>query len=202
MEKLRVRRQVEKTVLIHNTLANAAFYFKTRIEERLKTGDREGIAFEYMSCLLMLAFTVEAHINFLGYSLIKDWNEWKPFNVKVDDVLAHLKITADRSTRPYSVVSKLKKFRDTIAHGKPEQTSKDEIIEATAEELDQRADLRAGWEEAIAHDAVFQAHEDVDAIWKELLEKSGLSIFDTMTHGSASITLIEKIPAPTPQAAQ
>jgi hypothetical protein len=37
------------------------------------------------------------------------------------------------------------------------------------------------------------AYDDVETIWKELLEQSKLSIFDTMTSGEGGITFIEKV---------
>ena len=75
---------------MHNDLSNAAFHFKEQIERKLNTDDRKGIAFEYMACLVMLAFTFEAKINFLGHKLIKPWKERQPFNDKISEVLKHL----------------------------------------------------------------------------------------------------------------
>jgi hypothetical protein len=48
---------------------------KTAIETKVAANDWKGIAFDYMACLLMLAFTFEATINFLGSKLKADkWN--------------------------------------------------------------------------------------------------------------------------------
>src|SRR5262245_16328299 len=111
LRKLRVRRQRKRNILIHNHLFNAALYFKNRIEERLNRDD--GIAFGYMACLVMLAFTIEAHINFLGYTLIPTWKEFRRFDEKLNDVLTRLQLSPDMSSRPYASINILKNFRDT-----------------------------------------------------------------------------------------
>jgi hypothetical protein len=74
MEKICARVHGKKNIYIHNDLSNAAFHFKTSVEEKLK-GDRTGIAFHSLACLVMTAFTFEAEMNFLGAKLIDGWNE-------------------------------------------------------------------------------------------------------------------------------
>jgi hypothetical protein len=37
------------------------------------------------------------------------------------------------------------------------------------------------------HDSVFNVYDDIDAIWKELLEKSGIEVFETLTHGTGEL---------------
>jgi hypothetical protein len=34
----------------------------------------------------------------------------------------------------------------------------------------------------------------LDALWKLMIEKSGINVFETMTHGEGSITFIEHVP--------
>ena len=38
-----------------------------------------------------------------------------------------------------------------------------------------------------------EAYDDVEQIWKELLAKSGLAIFDTLTHGGSHMSFIEQV---------
>jgi hypothetical protein len=75
MEKRLARHKGYKNVYVHNDLAGAAYHFKGVIESKLAANDRKGIAYDYMACLLMLAFTFEAQINFLGLKLISNWKE-------------------------------------------------------------------------------------------------------------------------------
>jgi len=192
MEKIRARVQGKKNIYIHNDLSNASFHFKTSVEEKLK-GDRTGIAFHCLACLVMTAFTFEAKINFLGAKLIKEWKERQPFDDKVKDVLAHLKIMPDWNKRPYSSITTLQEFRNSVAHGKPVEIQYDETVVVPADELDRRVDLSGEWQKACAPDAVAAAYDDVETIWKELLKQSKLSIFDTMTSGEGGITFIEKV---------
>ena len=138
MEKIRARHQGKKNIYVHNDLSNAAHHFKTQIEAKIKSGDRTGITFEYMACLIILAFTFEAKINFLGHKLVARWNERQSFNDKVTEVLNHLKINPDWTVRPYSSISTLKKFRDSIVHGKPIETTSDKETVLSAEEIDRR----------------------------------------------------------------
>jgi hypothetical protein len=122
MTKAKVHLEAHHHFYIHNDIGNAAFYFKTRVEERIAKGDRDGIGFEIMAGLTLLAFEVEARFNFLGAKLIADWNERKPLMEKIKKVCAHLGGTPDFSARPYWSVTKLKDFRDTLAHGKPQES--------------------------------------------------------------------------------
>lgn len=192
MEKIKVKRQRKKQFYIHNDLANAAYHTKLTIEEKVKTGGA-GITLDCMSCLVMLAFTVEAKINFLGSKLIPDWKERQPFDDKLKAVFECLGVKDDASERPFSSIHELKKFRDSIAHGKPLEVESEEVVTGTAEEIDNLPDLTSEWQEFSKPENVFKISDDVDTFWKLLLKRSGLNIFDTLSGGSTSLTFIEKI---------
>ena len=146
-----------------------------------------------MASWTLLAFEIEARFNFLGAKLIQGWNEHQPLKVKVKKVCRHLGVAPDFSARPYSSVSKLKAFRDTLAHGKPEDKYFDEEVVATAEELEAMGILHADWESYIDQSFLQEAYDDVEQIWKELLAKSGFAVFDTLTHGGSHMSFIEQI---------
>ena len=85
---IRVRLEQHRHFYIHNDIANGALYFKTKIDERMANADRDGIAFDIMACLTLLAFEVEAKINFLGFKLrAAEWRERAPALEKVQTVL-------------------------------------------------------------------------------------------------------------------
>jgi len=193
MEKIRGRSQGKRYIYIHNDLANAAFHFKSVIEARLEKDDRNGITFDCMACLVMCAFSFEAYINFLGSKLIAEWNERQSFDMKVGQVLDRLQIKPDWDKRPYSAINRVKEFRDFVAHGKPDEEEYDKIVEIAGDGSDARPDLRGKWEAICATDSVFEIYEDIDVIWKELIGKSGLSVYDTLTHGEGGLTFMEKI---------
>ena len=104
MEKRLAKHKGYKYDYVHNDLAGAAYHFKVTIESKIAANNRKGIAFDYMACLLMLAFTFEAQINFLGYKLIQNWKERQPFDKKVEDVLNHLSVGPNWTLRPYSSI--------------------------------------------------------------------------------------------------
>jgi hypothetical protein len=193
MDKMKVRLKAHRHIYIHNDIGNAAFYFKNRVEVRAAKGDRDGIGLEIMAGLTLLAFEIEARFNFLGAKLIQNWNEHMPALVKVKKVCKHLGVTPDFAARPYLSVTKLKDFRDTLAHGKPEDKYLDEEVVATAEELEAMGILHADWQSYLNEAFLQEAYEDAELIWKDLLAKSGLTIFDTMTHGGSQMSFIEDI---------
>jgi hypothetical protein len=187
MEKRLARHKGYKNVYVHNDLEGAAYHFKGVIESKLAAKDRKGIAYDYMACLLMLTFTFEARINFLGLKLISNWKERQPFNDKVEEVLKHLGLAPNRTTRPWIAIPRLKAFRDNLAHGKPDETEFDEVINVPNGAVEGPINLNAGWLKYCDHDSVFNAYDDIDAIWKQLLEKSGIEVFETLTHGAGEL---------------
>lgn len=194
MDKYRIRRQLRKNIYIHNDLSNAAFHFKKSVDSRLKEENREGIAFEVMACLSMLAFSFEARVNFLGSKLFQEeWKERQAFHNKLGQVLNELKLDLSEDKRPYTSIEKLKTFRDSIAHGKPSLIEVDEVVEVGEDELEDVVDLSAGWEDFCSEAVMYEIYDDVKEIWQLMLSKSGLELFETITHGSGGITLIEKI---------
>lgn len=196
MDEITVRHKGEKNIYIHNDLSGAAAHAKGTIEAKLKTDDRKGIAFDYMSCLMMLAFTFEAQINFMGLKLLGDkWNERDPSPDKVKTVFAALKLNLDENNRPYSSISTLRKFRNDIAHGKPVEIKFDVVRSMPREEVDRAIDLNSDWVKLCNSDTVFSIYDDMDAVWKELLTASGLALYETLTHGSSGFKLESTIDA-------
>jgi len=61
--KIRARHHGNKNIYVHNDLSNAAFNFKKIIETKVKASEMEGIAFDCMACLLMLAGNCGANTN-------------------------------------------------------------------------------------------------------------------------------------------
>jgi hypothetical protein len=124
----------------------------------------------------MCAFSFEAYINFLGDKLIENWDGWQRFDNKLKQVLKRLGVTPDQNKRPYSAIKRLKAFRDSMAHGKPDEEEYDEIVEIAGDGSDARPDLGGTWVANLRHELSFEIYEDIDAIWKEFIAKSGLSV--------------------------
>jgi putative transposase len=72
-----------------------------------------------MACLTMIAFAIEANVNFIGSEVMNPWDEALPTKEKIKMISQKLGFAADFGKRPYQTVTELKQFRDALAHGKP-----------------------------------------------------------------------------------
>ena len=193
MPRIRVRVQGERHFFVHNDLLNGAYHFKQRIDDRLARNDRSGISFDILAELILLAFAIEAQINFWGTKLhVPKWKEWDHFDDKRRLLFRHLQLKPDMQKRPYSVIEKLKKLRDSMAHGKPQFVEIDELREIDQDD-DPVPNIQAEWVVQCNESFAREAYEDVRQIWDEMLEKSKLVLFFTVSGGSHSIKFIEKL---------
>lgn len=160
----------------HNDLLNLAFYHHETINDKVKRGTPDALALDCMSCIVALAFSVEALINFIGSVRVNGWQEHRPFSEKIKAVSEALGVVFDTVTEPYATVATLKKIRDQIAHGQP--------IEKTAR-VSSKADLKQAmktpWDDYLKPAFCNKAYEAVQAFENELLERSGIPIGKTIT---------------------
>jgi hypothetical protein len=181
-------------IRIHNDLANAAFFYKNIIEDKQKNGG-EGITFDCIVCATMLAFTWEAYLNFFGSELLKcTWNEMEALDVKETQVLERLSITPDWGRQPYSSVRTLTKIRNWLAHGKTiEKTITRKVIQGVETVTARKIDLSGDWRKLCTPVIVLRAHDDLDGIFKQMLEASGIALMDTLSQGDGTVTFTEVI---------
>ncbi|WP_350298129.1 DNA-processing protein DprA [Pseudomonas putida] len=189
--RLQVHKSGKKKIHIHNDISSTAHHLKARIEEMEVAGNRHGIALDITACLVMLAFTFESRMNFIGEQKISGFKERRWFAKKLEDVLKVLGISPDFSVRPYSSIKQLKDFRDTIAHGKPDSIDIDEVVGYDPGSNYQDFDLRGDWEKFLTIDFMRQCSDDIDQIWKEWIATAGIELHQTLTYGEFSVTLIE-----------
>jgi len=189
----------ERWVYVHNDLSNAAYHFEEIIKKKLENGDK-GVLIDGMACATLIAFTFEANINFMGFKLneagkLPSWKERENFPVKLKMVFGALGIPIEKDKRPLKSMERMKNLRDLVAHGKPVYEKTEEIMVATPEEVDLAAasNLAAGWEVDCKPDVVFECREDLETLWKLMVEKSGIEFFDTMTHGQGGIDFIAHV---------
>ncbi|MCK1283928.1 hypothetical protein IVB41_08250 [Bradyrhizobium sp. 44] len=139
----------------------------------------------------MIAFAFEAHLNFFGAKLIDPWNERQRVNEKIKQVFGALEFSPDWQSRPFKGVQAMKELRDIFAHGKPATFEMDEVVEAEAGELDgKRYNLGPAWETLCMPVHVLDAYEDLVAVWKIMLARSGMAEFDAMDHGEGGVTYL------------
>lgn len=181
--------QGHRKLYIHNVLDQGADNAKTDIEKKLAAGDRTGIGFDYMTCGLMLAFTFEAQLNFMGQRFVKPWHEFERWKGKAEKVFKALSIDCDWSKRPFLSLERMKTFRDTIAHGKPFEQNMDEEVEAgSVEEVRKMYNFTQAWETMMTHDQIMEAYNDTDEAWKLMFQKSGLNVLETLDEVNTIIT--------------
>jgi hypothetical protein len=192
-EKFVAKIRKDMRIYIHNDLMNAADVLKGKIDERSKKGERDGIGWEIMACLTIIAFAFEAQMNFLGFKLIQNWEERKPYLLKFERVAKQVSVKVDYGSRPHSTVKELKDFRDTLAHGKPKEIKVEREDVITREELERRDLLKAEWQDSLTEEFLARAYDDMEDIWREFLERSGLSVIDTITSGERAVQVIEPV---------
>jgi hypothetical protein len=195
-ETPKARIQTDAKIYIHNDLSQGATHFDEAIKEKLKRGDRNGIGFDGMACALMIAFAFEANLNFMGNKLFQNgkltaWDEMAKLSKKRDKVFKAIGMAVEDDKRPLSSMMRMKKLRDTLAHGKPAEFKTEEEKEGTREELTRGSVLAADWQEEIKPEIVAECLADLDDLWKQMVVASGIPVIETITQGEKAVTFSE-----------
>jgi hypothetical protein len=195
-ETLKARIKTDAKIYIHNDLSQGATHFDQVIKEKLRKGDRDGIGFDGMACALMIAFAFEANLNFMGNKLFQNgkitaWDEMAKFTKKRDKVFKAIGVPVEEDKRPLSSMMRMKKLRDTLAHGKPAEFKTEEEKEGTREELTKGSVLAADWQEEIKPEVVAECLTDLDDLWKQMVIASGIPVIETITQGEKTVTFTE-----------
>lgn len=135
----------------------------------------EGSAHQFRASLVFRAFSLEALVNWLGQHLIPHWKyleRLKP-REKLDLLCDLLHVKPDYGSRPWQIVNELFRFRNALAHGKPEALSHESLEEMDAF-LDRRAGdfLRTEWEQFCTEQNAAKAREDVYEIGSLLFKEA------------------------------
>jgi hypothetical protein len=79
-----------------------------------------GSHYTELSSLVMRAFALEAFLNHMGEGVLQLWKrkDRRSVREKLENVTSHLGLSMDPLVRPYSTVTGLIKFRNTLAHGR------------------------------------------------------------------------------------
>ena len=185
--------QETASVNIHNDVANAAFWFKNNIADKRENGGA-GIMMDCRACAVMLAFTWEAYLNYFGSELIDDWDDMAALEDKEDKVLGTLGIQADWGKQPYSSVRALTKVRNWLAHGKPFEKTITKVVVIGVEKVVRRdIDLSGKWQGLCTPAILLRAHDDLDVIFRQMLEASGIALIDTLSSGEGRISFDEVV---------
>ena len=100
-----------------------------------------------MASLVFCAFSIEAKINFIGWKVLENgWPDRTNFREKVDLLRKFLGVELDWGVRPLQTLGQLKRFRDTLAHGKPEIIDHRFVVNVEPEIWDA---LKSQWEQSV-----------------------------------------------------
>jgi len=160
----------------HNDLLNLAHYHHQIINRKVNESIEDAVALDCMSCIVALAFSVEALINFIGSKCVSDWKERRPFPEKIKAVMKALSLCYDESIEPYQTVATLKNIRDQIAHGQP--IEKTAHVSSTA---DLKEVMKTAWDSYLTPAFCNLAYMRVQDFERKVLERSGIPIEATIT---------------------
>jgi hypothetical protein len=193
MAKVRARVTGHRRLYIHNTLEGAAHFIKGVIEKKIEEGRRDGLGFDYMTYGVMLAFSFEAKLNFIGAKYAKPWNESMRWKAKANHVFKAIGIEPDWAKRPYASLEKMKVFRDTIAHGKPFEEDLDYEITGEEDEIRSSLNLRQAWEAMVTHEEVMQSYDDTEQVWQDMIAKSQIDVHELLDQAELGIKILQRL---------
>lgn len=160
----------------HNDLLNLAYYQKSVIEKKLNEGIQDALSLDCMACLISVAFSVEALINFVGSWKVDNWNERWCYQIKVTRVCESVGLQFDRTQEPYARLWELKELRDQLAHSEPIETN---ATVRNCEEL--REVMQCPWDQILNPDYVFGSYDAVKEFRRLLFEHGNIALGQTVT---------------------
>ncbi|MGB3387914.1 MAG: hypothetical protein WBA88_08050 [Pseudaminobacter sp.] len=147
-----------------------------------------------MAALTMTAFAYEAYLNFIGNAVIEHWDERQSLWKKERQIVESLGLQWKENERPRSTTRELRDFRDVLAHGKPVLTKQKQEAEGTDSELQTLLrNYKPEWEAKLDPDFVNRAYEDVEVMWRPMLEAGQINVIETISHGSRTITFLAHV---------
>ncbi|EHZ2903907.1 hypothetical protein M5225_004634 [Vibrio vulnificus] len=160
----------------HNDLMNLAHFQLKTIRTKIANEDSDGIKLDCLSCLISLAFSVEALVNFVGHKKLDKWKEFDKYINKITKVCAKAGVEFDKNVGIYSKLWQLKTLRDEVAHGKPIEI---ETKVATREEL--REKMSCPWDVSLTPENVESMFVAVKDFEKLLFKNCQINIGETLT---------------------
>lgn len=133
-EKKTKKVKVKRGIFEHNFLSSIAINQLSRAKE-----EEDGHKFRWLiPSMAFSVFRVEALCNIYGSQLFPHWDHFEStsFIGKIAMISEFLKIEVDFSKQPWQDLDKMKIFRNTLAHAKPQSVSEvHEIPEGVSEKL-------------------------------------------------------------------
>lgn len=160
----------------HNDLLNLAHYQRETINNKLAAGIEDAISLDCLSCIISMAFAVEALVNVVGHQKVRGWQERRPYRLKIEEVCKTAGFDFDEIVEPFSTVWQLKETRDMIAHGQPYEGN---FTVRTREEL--HAAMECPWDRHLSPEYINYAYEKVKEFEHRLFDGARISLASTIT---------------------
>jgi hypothetical protein len=167
----------------HNNLETLAHYHVDVINQKLASGDHEGITLDCTSAIIAMAFGVEAVMNYVGAKKLQNWKERSPFKTKVAALEIELGFKFDIAVEPYKTISLLKEARDTMAHGQPIEFQVSVPSRAQISKV-----MGPSWASATEPQVVLAAYEQVKQFKKRLFGLAGIKLGASLTSAAGGGT--------------
>jgi hypothetical protein len=166
----------------------------------LKAGadNKKGSAWQFLSSVMLTAFTFEAYLNHAGAATFRCWPDIDqlPPRSKLQLLCEELGVNFPDGygARPLQTISVLLNFRNTLAHGRSVEIEATPLLRTTENyHAAYREELLTDWESLI-QDEVFavRAREDVRAVLEHIHEarrddKEHLFTFGLGLHGASVV---------------
>lgn len=165
----------------HNDLLNLAHYQREVINDKVAQGVEDAISLDCLSCIISMAFSVEAIVNFVGHQKVHGWRERRPYRDKVNEVCEVAGLVFDETAEPFSTVWQLKETRDMIAHGQPFEGN---VNVRTREEL--HTTMECPWDQHLTPEYINSAYEQLKEFERSLFEGAGILPVFTLTSSVGS----------------
>lgn len=129
----KLKRIQERQFSAHHMLIRAASIANERAKKR-----EPGWMFDELSAMTFSALAVEALCNSIGDKIVSDWDDFESAspNAKLRLLAERLGIKYNKDEEPWATARQLVKFRNLVAHAKPQVIVEEEIM--TQEQYDKR----------------------------------------------------------------
>ncbi|EJB8544229.1 TPA: hypothetical protein ACF5B0_004686 [Vibrio parahaemolyticus] len=166
----------------HQTLQSLALVNHELLTDKLTAGDEADLDYYCINSIVSLAFSVEAILNFVGGKKVSGWKERQNWHQKLDKIYKAINEPLDFETEPLMSILKLKDIRNEIAHSKPV-----EVVKSASNHTEAKLNMKAEWELLLDPSFALHAYEQVDTFYHYLLQKFGISVFETLTSSIGTI---------------
>jgi hypothetical protein len=185
-ERVRVKR--ERNFSAHHIFIGAA---RVAIEDA--KAKKPGWFYSQLTAMVMCALAVEALANAFGKRMLIDWQDFESSSpiAKLRLVCKELGLVFDEKNEPWATIRWLSKFRNLVAHAKPELVTEDYISTRDEYEKDRMKMPKSKLEAQVTLGNAQRAYRGVDKV-KELLSQKvppdeSFGLYSDSCLGSVSI---------------